>query len=100
MSFKAKKTQTLNIKRPDENLSKAQSPLLAGLKILDSLDASRIYETGLINKNRNCLIVFDREKKDESDWLEGFMEQVARALDQLYSNEIDTITIDVKQRTW
>jgi len=65
---------------------------------IKALDASKggIPETRK-NKNRETLLVVDREnKKDVSE----FVEFVRLALHELLDDEIDTITITVKKRSW
>jgi len=63
-------------------------------RILDSLqgDKSGIPQTGFVNKNRSVLIIYDRKN--------SIREQLEQALLQLERDEIDSITIDVKERTW
>ena len=67
---------------------------------IKSLDFSKggIPKTGASNgnKNRQALMMIDRDKYD----IENVMVDVANLIYDLILDKVDTIVIDVKERTW
>ena len=63
--------------------------------IFANLDRSKLHETKK-NKNRSTLLIIDRENYN----LDKITRQISDMLTDLLEDRIDSITIDVKRRTW
>ncbi len=50
-------------------------------------------------KNRTSMLIFDRNNTD-NNYVWTFRNKVMKALGELVEDKIDTIVVDIKERTW